>query len=170
MAASSDPWIREYNEASRLADDITTMMSEKGSLPQSGSDAIRYISAMRRKITILGTRLDTLDSLLSKLPALKTMYAYSITWFFLFFYFLNLHALRLKNLFGGVLLNCCDSYHHFSGILRTNKEMHKRQDMLANLRSKAKQMASALNMYNFANRFDIEIIYTSFVHCEYNYQ
>lgn len=78
MAANSDPWVREYNEASRLADDISTMMSERGSLPQLGPDAIRHISAMRRKLTILSTRLDTLDSLLSKLPALKTMYAYSI--------------------------------------------------------------------------------------------
>jgi syntaxin of plants SYP5 len=82
MAAKSDPWVREYNEASRLADDISTMMSEKDSLPQSGPDAIRHISAMRRKLTILGTRLDTLDSLLAKLPALKTMYAYSVSNFF----------------------------------------------------------------------------------------
>ncbi|KAF3321058.1 syntaxin-52-like protein [Carex littledalei] len=110
MAANSDPWVREYNEASRLADDISTMMSERGSLPQLGPDAIRHISAMRRKLTILSTRLDTLDSLLSKLPALKTI---------------------------------------------TNKEMHRRQDMLANLRSKAKQMASALNMSTFANREEL---------------
>ncbi|KAJ3689669.1 hypothetical protein LUZ61_018833 [Rhynchospora tenuis] len=110
MAANSDPWVREYNEASRLVDDVSNMMSERGSLPQSGPDAIRHISSMRRKITILGTRLDTLDSLLSKLPALKTI---------------------------------------------TNKEMHKRQDMLANLRSKAKQLASTLNMSNFANREEL---------------
>ena len=44
------------------------------------------------------------------------------------------------------------------GIFRTKKEMHRRQDMLANLRSKAKQMASAINMYTFANRFSIEIL------------
>ncbi|KAJ4784774.1 syntaxin of plants 52 [Rhynchospora pubera] len=110
MAANSDPWVREYNEASRLVDDVSNMMSERGSLPQSGPDAIRHISSMRRKITILGTRLDTLDSLLSKLPALKTI---------------------------------------------TNKEMHKRQDMLVNLRSKAKQMALTLNMSHFANREEL---------------
>ncbi|KAL6999194.1 Syntaxin-51 [Sarracenia purpurea var. burkii] len=34
----------------------------------------------------------------------------------------------------------------------TEKEMNRRKDMLANLRSKANQMASALNMSNFANR------------------
>lgn len=35
---------------------------------------------------------------------------------------------------------------------RKDKEMQKRQDMLANLKSKANQMASALNMSNFATR------------------
>ncbi|KAI3688498.1 hypothetical protein L2E82_46118 [Cichorium intybus] len=45
MASSADPWAREYIEASKLADDITSM-----------------ISARR-------TRLDSLQSLLTKLPA-----------------------------------------------------------------------------------------------------
>lgn len=35
---------------------------------------------------------------------------------------------------------------------RSEKEMNRRKDMLANLRSKTNQMASALNMSNFANR------------------
>ena len=35
---------------------------------------------------------------------------------------------------------------------RPEKEMNRRRDMIANLRSKANQMASALNMSNFANR------------------
>jgi len=34
----------------------------------------------------------------------------------------------------------------------TDKEMHKRQEMLSNLKSKAKQMATSFNMSNFANR------------------
>ncbi|KAI7743970.1 hypothetical protein M8C21_031548, partial [Ambrosia artemisiifolia] len=29
MASSSDPWNREYSEASKLADDITNMISER---------------------------------------------------------------------------------------------------------------------------------------------
>lgn len=37
-------------------------------------------------------------------------------------------------------------------ILRLEKEMNRRKDMLANLRSKVNQMASTLNMSNFANR------------------
>lgn len=68
MASSTDPWVREYNEASKLADDITSMISASSSLG-SGPEAQRHSSATRRKITILGTRLDSLQSLLTKLPA-----------------------------------------------------------------------------------------------------
>ncbi|KAJ4967153.1 hypothetical protein NE237_019002 [Protea cynaroides] len=107
MASSAESWMKEINEAQKLADDINGMISERVSLPSSGPDTQRHLSAIRRKITILGTRLDSLQSLLSKLPTKQPI---------------------------------------------TEKEMHRRQDMLANLRSKANQMASALNMSNFANR------------------
>lgn len=69
MASSADSWMREYNEAVKLADDISGMMSERSSLPASGPEAQRHSSAIRRKITILGTRLDSLQSLTPKLPA-----------------------------------------------------------------------------------------------------
>ncbi|KAL6553385.1 Syntaxin-51 [Orobanche gracilis] len=106
MAALGDSWVREYNEAVRLADDINNMISERNSLPAPGPESQRHASAIRRKITILGTRLDSLQSLLSKLPA--------------------------KQL--------------------SEKEMNRRRDMVANVRSKVNQMASTLNMSNFANR------------------
>lgn len=73
MASSSDPWVKEYNEASRLADDISSMIADRGSLPQSGPEIMRHTSAIRRKITILGTRLDSLESLLARIPP-KSMY------------------------------------------------------------------------------------------------
>ena len=73
MASSSDPWVKEYNEASRLADDISTMIADRVSLPQSGPEIMRHTSAIRRKITILGTRLDSLESLLTRIPP-KSMY------------------------------------------------------------------------------------------------
>ncbi|XP_042496344.1 syntaxin-52-like isoform X2 [Macadamia integrifolia] len=107
MASSVDSWMKELNEAQKLADDINGMISERSSLLSSGPDTQRHLSAIRRKITILGTRLDSLQSLLSKLPSKQPI---------------------------------------------TEKEMHRRQDMLANLRSKTNQMASALNMSSFANR------------------
>ncbi|XP_049342567.1 syntaxin-51-like isoform X1 [Solanum verrucosum] len=107
MAYSGDSWIREYNEGLKLADDITNMISERSSLPASGPEAQRHSSAIRRKITILGTRLDNLQSILSKLPGKQPL---------------------------------------------SEKEMNRRKDMLANLKSKVSQMASTLNMSSFANR------------------
>jgi len=68
MASSSDSWVREYNEAVKLADEINGMISERSSLPVSGPDAQRHVSAIRRKLTILGTRLDSLQSLVGKTP------------------------------------------------------------------------------------------------------
>ncbi|TYI13051.1 syntaxin-51 [Gossypium arboreum] len=106
MASSSDSWIKEYNEAVKMVDDINAMISERSSLPVSGPETQRHASAIRRKITILGTRLDGLQSLLSR-PTGKPL---------------------------------------------TEKEMNRRKDMVANLRSKVNQMASAFNMSNFANR------------------
>ncbi|CAA2997159.1 syntaxin-51-like [Olea europaea var. sylvestris] len=107
MAASGDSWVREYNEAVKLADDITNMISERSSLPATGPEAQRHSSAIRRKITILRTRLDSLQSLLSKLPGKQPL---------------------------------------------TQKEMNRRKDMVSNLTSKVNQMASTLNMSNFADR------------------
>ncbi|XP_006836710.2 syntaxin-52 [Amborella trichopoda] len=107
MASPSDSWMREFNEASKLADDIGARIAERSSLPPSGPETQRHVSAIRRKITILGTRLDSLESLLAKLPSKQPI---------------------------------------------TEKELHRRQDMFVNLRSKASQMASTLNMSNFGNR------------------
>ena len=73
MASTSDSWVKEYNEALKLADDITGMISEQSSLPTSGPETQRHASTIRRKITILGTRLDSLQSLLSKLPGKQPM-------------------------------------------------------------------------------------------------
>ncbi|KAH0898227.1 hypothetical protein HID58_047795, partial [Brassica napus] len=106
-SSSSDTWMREYNEALKLSEDINGMMSERNSSALTGPDAQRRASAIRRKITILGTRLDSLQSLLVKVPGKQ----------------------------------------HVS-----EKEMNRRKDMVGNLRSKANQVASALNMSNFANR------------------
>lgn len=73
MASASDSWMKEYNEAIKLADDINGMISERSSMPASGPESQRHASAIRRKITILGTRLDSLLSLLSKLPGKQPM-------------------------------------------------------------------------------------------------
>ncbi|KAJ8754893.1 hypothetical protein K2173_015405 [Erythroxylum novogranatense] len=107
MASASEPWVKEYQEAVKIADDISGMIADRSSLPSTGPEAQRHASSIRRKITILGTRLDSLQSLLSKLPGRQQI---------------------------------------------SEKEMNRRKDMIANLRTKVNQMASTLNMSNFANR------------------
>lgn len=74
MMAPSDIWIKEYNEASKLGDDINGMISERSSFPATGPDSQRHASAIRRKITILGTKVDGLESLLLKLPVKQPLY------------------------------------------------------------------------------------------------
>ncbi|KAL9254322.1 Syntaxin-52-like protein [Drosera capensis] len=73
MASSADSWIREFNEAAKLAEDINGMISEKAAAAYTGQDSQRHFSAVRRKITILGTRLDSMESLLAKLPSRQPM-------------------------------------------------------------------------------------------------
>ncbi|KAL2895709.1 Syntaxin-52 [Bienertia sinuspersici] len=73
MASPSESWMREYNEASKLADDINNMVSEASSLPSTGTQTQRHFSATRRKITILNTKLESLESLLAKLPSMQTV-------------------------------------------------------------------------------------------------
>lgn len=92
MASSTDPWMKEHNEAAKLAEDINGMIAERSSFPASGPDTQRHASAIRRKITILGTRLDSLQSLLTKLPGKQKMWVSSSylqlnpTWFWCFVY------------------------------------------------------------------------------------
>lgn len=70
MAQTGDVWVKDYTDAAKLAEDITKMISERSSLPATGAEAQRHSSAIRRKITILGTKLDSLGPLLSK-PSAK---------------------------------------------------------------------------------------------------
>lgn len=69
MASSLDSWMREHNEALKLSEEINEMISERSSLAERGYDPQRYASALRRKITILATRVGSLQSLLVKSPA-----------------------------------------------------------------------------------------------------
>ncbi|KAJ4785681.1 Syntaxin-52 [Rhynchospora pubera] len=109
MASPADLWVKEYGEASRLADEVSKMLSERGSLPPSGPETQRFLSGLRRRITILGTRLGKLEADLASLPR--------------------------KSI--------------------SDKEMHKRHELLSNLRAREKQMASALNMSYAADREDL---------------
>jgi SYP5 family syntaxin len=67
MASSSDSWMRAYNEALKLSEEINGMISERSSSAVTGPDAQRRASAIRRKITIFGNKLDSLQSLLAEI-------------------------------------------------------------------------------------------------------
>nr|XP_023892203.1 syntaxin-51-like [Quercus suber] len=67
MSSPSDSWMRGINEASKLAEDIKDMIAGSSSLPPSGPETQRHLSTARRKITILRTKLETLELLLSTL-------------------------------------------------------------------------------------------------------
>nr|ABK92777.1 unknown [Populus trichocarpa] len=69
MATPSGSWMQEFNEASKLGDEINGMINGKNSLPPSGPETQRHLSATRRKIAILRTKLDILQSLLTALPS-----------------------------------------------------------------------------------------------------
>ncbi|XP_038718824.1 syntaxin-51-like [Tripterygium wilfordii] len=78
MASPAESWTREFNEASKLAADINGMISGRSSLPPSGPETQRHLSATRRKITILRTKIDTLQTLLHQLPAKQKISAKEI--------------------------------------------------------------------------------------------
>ncbi|XP_042415791.1 syntaxin-52-like [Zingiber officinale] len=110
MTTSFDPWTRDFNEASKLFDDIAEMVSEMGSLPPSGPDTQCHLSTIRRKRTILKNRLESLESLLPK--------------------YLSDQSIK-------------------------DFEINKHHDLLSNLKSKANQMSSTIDMPNFANREEL---------------
>ncbi|KAH9621500.1 hypothetical protein KSS87_015002 [Heliosperma pusillum] len=70
---TGDSWMKEYNEAAKLTDEIDGMMADKTSTSDRGSESKRHLSTVRRKITILGTRLDSLEALLAKLPGKQSI-------------------------------------------------------------------------------------------------
>jgi SYP5 family syntaxin len=66
--SASDSWLKEFEEAMRLADDILARINERSMILASGADPSRLVSATRRKLTMLGTKLDRLESLLKNPP------------------------------------------------------------------------------------------------------
>ncbi|KAH7281961.1 hypothetical protein KP509_35G005200 [Ceratopteris richardii] len=64
----SDTWLKEFEEASKLADDIAGRLRERENIVSSGGDPSQLITSTRRKITALGTCLDRLESLLQNPP------------------------------------------------------------------------------------------------------
>lgn len=70
---ASDPWVRQCDEASKLAEEVKGMISARSGLPPSGPETQRHLSAARRKVTILRTKIEILQSILAALPGKQTM-------------------------------------------------------------------------------------------------
>jgi len=66
-----DSWLKEFQEALQLADDIEAGVQERNNLPAHSSEGTRIVSASRRKLTRFNTKLDRLESLLQN-PPLRT--------------------------------------------------------------------------------------------------
>ncbi|MCO5569457.1 hypothetical protein L7F22_023169 [Adiantum nelumboides] len=73
--AQKDAWMREYEDAVRLSDDIAGRLAdrESGSTVLRPDDASRLTSLIRRKVTMLGTKLDSLFSLLNNSSIINSL-------------------------------------------------------------------------------------------------
>lgn len=66
--ALADTWLKEFEEAMQMAEDVTGRLRERDMIVSSGGDPSQLVSSTRRKITVLGTCLDRLESLLQNPP------------------------------------------------------------------------------------------------------
>ncbi|XP_074306821.1 syntaxin-51-like isoform X1 [Silene latifolia] len=73
MTSPAEKWMRDYNDASKLADEINSMVSEASTLPPTGPQTQRHFSATRRKISIINNKLDSLGKFLAELPTRQTL-------------------------------------------------------------------------------------------------
>jgi SYP5 family syntaxin len=67
-ATVADTWMREFEDAMRLADEIMSKIQEASDLARAGEDASRTVSSTRRTITRLNAKADRLDTLLKEGP------------------------------------------------------------------------------------------------------
>ena len=69
-----DQWTKRFREAERLVDDVVDRIAERESVPPSlPRELQRRTAEIRRKLTILGTRLDMLQEDLSDLAEKQNM-------------------------------------------------------------------------------------------------
>lgn len=64
MALAKDAWLSEYEEAAKLADEVAAKVLERNEMVRDNEDPARLVSATRRKLTILGSKADRLETLL----------------------------------------------------------------------------------------------------------
>ena len=73
MTSASDSWMRGFNEESKLAEDIKGMIAGSSSLSPFGPETRWHLSTAWGKMTILRTKLETLELLLSTLSNTQPM-------------------------------------------------------------------------------------------------
>ncbi|KAH7301378.1 hypothetical protein KP509_23G022500 [Ceratopteris richardii] len=73
--APRDAWMREYEDAVRLSDDIAGRLADRESSSSvlRADESSRFIALIRRKLTMLGTKLDSLHSLLNSITVNRSL-------------------------------------------------------------------------------------------------
>ncbi|KAL8172213.1 hypothetical protein V2J09_024017 [Rumex salicifolius] len=69
VSSPSEEWMKEYNEGLKLRDEIDRMVAEAKSFSPTRSQTQSHFSTTRRKITILKTKLQTLEILRLQIPS-----------------------------------------------------------------------------------------------------
>jgi hypothetical protein len=65
-----DAWMREAGEAKQLVDEIESHIRERDSVMAAGANPSHHVlTAARRKLMVVGTKLDRLESLIQNPPA-----------------------------------------------------------------------------------------------------
>lgn len=64
MTLATDTWLAEYEDAAMLADEVAAKVLERNEMVRDNEDPARLVSATRRKLTILGSKADRLETLL----------------------------------------------------------------------------------------------------------
>ncbi|GJP31738.1 hypothetical protein CLOM_g14808 [Closterium sp. NIES-68] len=62
MAHFADPWVRDFSDASRMADDVAGLIQERNDAIKSKGDPSRLVAAARRKIAMLMAKSDRLET------------------------------------------------------------------------------------------------------------
>ncbi len=63
-STQSDGWLREYDDARRLADEVFLAQADRNDALRQGGDAAKLTAGCRRKISALNAKVERLGALL----------------------------------------------------------------------------------------------------------
>ena len=64
MSFGGDAWVKEFVEAVKMTDEINLKIAERNEMVRHGEDTSRLVASTRRKLNMLSTLADRLQSLL----------------------------------------------------------------------------------------------------------